>query len=113
VTGFPDRQGLQPERTALAWSRSVLVANGLWLPLLVVQVHLRLWLLAACCAVLAAATAGMTARAPIRHAELRDDRVAARVSPYPRLRRTSWAVAAAAAGTAATAVAVIPAALSR
>lgn len=113
MSGFPDRQGLQPERTALAWSRSVLVANSLWLPLLVVQLHLRLWGLAAACAVGAAATAGMTVRAPIRHAQLRDDITAARVSPYRRLRQTSWAVAAAAAGTAATAVAVIPAAWGR
>ena len=49
----PPDEGLPRERTALAWSRTVLVANGLWLPLLALQVHRQLWVLAAASAVAA------------------------------------------------------------
>jgi hypothetical protein len=104
VTPFPERHGLQPERTALAWSRSVIVANGMWLPLIGVQLHRGLWVLAGLSAVSAlAATTATTAST--RHAELRA--AGWRLSPYPRLVGLAVAIVAAAAGGLATAAAVV------
>ena len=77
----PPDEGLPRERTALAWSRTILVANGLWLPLLALQVHRQLWVLAAASAVAAGAVAWRSTIAT-RHAELRAERAG---SAYPLL----------------------------
>ena len=99
----PPDEGLPRERTALAWSRTILVANGLWLPLLALQVHRQLWVLGAASALAAGAVAWRSTIAT-RHAELRAERAG---SAYPLLVGLATAVVAAALGGMATAAAVL------
>jgi uncharacterized membrane protein YidH (DUF202 family) len=40
MTTLPDRSGLQPERTALAWQRTAVTATVLMVPLIVVSARL-------------------------------------------------------------------------
>jgi uncharacterized membrane protein YidH (DUF202 family) len=47
VTAFPDRAGLQPERTALAWQRTAITATVVMLPMIVVNARLGYWLMSA------------------------------------------------------------------
>jgi len=45
VTTFPNRAGLQPERTALAWQRTAITATVVMVPLVVVNARLGSWLM--------------------------------------------------------------------
>jgi len=47
MTAFPGREGLQPERTALAWQRTAITAMVVMVPLVVVNARLGSWLTAA------------------------------------------------------------------
>jgi uncharacterized membrane protein YidH (DUF202 family) len=47
MTAFPGREGLQPERTALAWQRTSLTAMLVMVPLVVVNARLGFWLMTA------------------------------------------------------------------
>lgn len=96
-------EGLPRERTALAWSRTLLVANGMWLPLLALQVNRQLWALAAGSA-LAAVVVAWRSTTATRHADLRADGAG---SAYPLLVGLATAVVAAAFGGMATAAAIL------
>ena len=80
MTVFADHQGLQPERTALAWQRTVITATVVMVPLIVVNARLGSWLMT----VLGSATTSMAVVLVIgvhgRFAELRDDK--GPFSPY-------------------------------
>jgi len=47
MTTFPGREGLQPERTALAWQRTAITSMVIMVPLVVVDARLGFWLMAA------------------------------------------------------------------
>lgn len=46
MTQIPERGGLQPERTALAWQRTALVSTLIAVPVMVLGVRLADWLVA-------------------------------------------------------------------
>jgi uncharacterized membrane protein YidH (DUF202 family) len=105
VTGFPDRQGLQPERTALAWQRTAILAAVVLLPSLVVDVRIGAWRLA-----IAAAVTAMTATAIVlavqrRLAQLLDD--AGSYSPYAPMAGVGAVTVLGAASGVATALALL------
>jgi uncharacterized membrane protein YidH (DUF202 family) len=43
VSTFPDRAGLQPERTVLAWQRTAITATVVMVPLVVLNLRLGFW----------------------------------------------------------------------
>ena len=55
MTAFPDRVGLQPERTALAWQRTAITAMFVIVPLVVVNARQDHWLMAVLVTVVAMA----------------------------------------------------------
>jgi uncharacterized membrane protein YidH (DUF202 family) len=73
VSGFPDREGLQPERTALAWQRTSLTALVVLLPVVLVALRDGLPVLAAAGACAALASAGLVVSVSRRFAQLRED----------------------------------------
>ena len=80
MTTLPGREGLQPERTALAWQRSAITATAVMVPLIVVSVRLGLWLMTVLeCAATAGAVA-MVVAVRRRFAQLREQDTP--VSPF-------------------------------
>ena len=73
MTVLPDRAGLQPERTALAWQRTCITATVVMVPLIVVNARRGLWLMTVLCAVATAVAAVLAVRVRRRFAQLRDD----------------------------------------
>lgn len=73
MTGFPDRGALQPERTALAWQRTAVTSVVLLLPVLVLGVRLRLWVLAALGLLATLLGTAMVVSVRRRFAQLGDD----------------------------------------
>lgn len=73
MTDFPGRAGLQPERTALAWQRTAITATGVMVPLVVVNVRLGSWLVAALGSVAAAAAGVLVLGVRRRFAQLRGE----------------------------------------
>lgn len=73
MTSFPGREALQPERTALAWQRTAVTALVLVVPMVVVAVRTRLFVLAGLGG--AAGVVGWMLVVVVhrRFAELRDD----------------------------------------
>ena len=80
MTTLPGREGLQPERTALAWQRSAITATAVMVPLIVVSVRLGLWLMTVleCAATACAVAMGVAVRR--RFAQLREQHIP--VSPF-------------------------------
>jgi negative regulator of sigma E activity len=80
MTTLPGREGLQPERTALAWQRSAITATMVMVPLIVVSVRLGLWPMTVleCAATASAVVLVVAVRR--RFAQLRDQDIP--VSPF-------------------------------
>jgi uncharacterized membrane protein YidH (DUF202 family) len=73
MTAFPDRAGLQPERTALAWQRTAITATVVMVPLIVVNVRLGSWLMTVLGAAATTAAVVVAVRVRRRFAQLRGD----------------------------------------
>jgi len=71
--GFPERAGLQPERTALAWQRTAITALALLVPVVVVALRADRPVLAIGGAVAAAASSVLAWSVRRRFVQLRDD----------------------------------------
>lgn len=84
---IPDRQALQPERTALAWQRTAVIAVVLLVPLLVVGVRLAAWWIVVLVATGAILGAVLLLDVHHRFAQLRDDTRG--YSPFPMMVRVA------------------------
>lgn len=73
MSGFPDRQGLQPERTALAWQRTSVTALVLFAPVIMASMRLGRPLIAAAGAVAAASSSVLVVSVRRRFHQLHDD----------------------------------------
>lgn len=73
MTAFPDRGGLQPERTSLAWSRTGIGATVCLVPMLVTAVRHGHWVLAGVLAVATVPACLVTLSLRHRQGQLRDD----------------------------------------
>jgi uncharacterized membrane protein YidH (DUF202 family) len=105
MSAIPDRQSLQPERTALAWQRTAITASVVTIPLIVVDARLGAWVLALLES--AAALAGIVLVAAgfrRRFSALGRDDVM--VSPYPQMLRVGAVATLTAVGGVATAALV-------
>jgi hypothetical protein len=102
VTHFPDRHGLQPERTALAWQRTGITATASLLPLLLVNARLGSTGLTVLGAAAAIAGAYLVLHVPPRLRQLHDDR--RRDSPFDVMVRIAAVTTLAALGGLVTAV---------
>ena len=102
---FPDRAGLQPERTALAWQRTAITSLVLQVVAVVLAFRIDLPVLAVVAAVVAGASS--TSLLGIRHrfAQLRDDDRG--YSPHEHMVDVAVAAVGAAAVGVALAVAVV------
>jgi uncharacterized membrane protein YidH (DUF202 family) len=106
VSRIPERQALQPERTALAWQRTSLTAMVLVLPLVLVAVRLQNWWLLVAGALAAMAGAVLVLGVRLRFEQLRDD--SRGYSPFPvMLRVLVVTLMGAALGVAAAVSAVL------
>jgi len=73
VTTVPDRDGLQPERTALAWQRTAITATVVMLPLVEVNARLGSWLMTVLGAVATTAAGVLVVGVQRRFSQLRDE----------------------------------------
>lgn len=73
MTAFPDRAGLQPERTALAWQRTAITATVVMLPMIVVNARLGYWLMSAAGSVATTAAVVLFVQVQRRFRQLRQD----------------------------------------
>jgi uncharacterized membrane protein YidH (DUF202 family) len=72
MTGFPGREGLQPERTALAWQRTAITATVVMVPLIVVSGRLGFWLMTVLECLATTTAAVLVVAVHRRFAQLRD-----------------------------------------
>jgi uncharacterized membrane protein YidH (DUF202 family) len=105
VSRIPDRQALQPERTALAWQRTTLTAMVLVLPLVVVAVRLESWWLVVAGSVAAMVGAVLVLGVRLRFEQLRDD--SRGYSPFPLMLRVLLVTLMGAVVGVATAVSAV------
>ena len=73
MTVFPDRAGLQPERTALAWLRTAITATVVMVPLVLVSAQLGSWLLTVLGSLATVAAGVLVVGVQRRFLQLRDD----------------------------------------
>ncbi|HEY7717595.1 MAG TPA: DUF202 domain-containing protein [Pedococcus sp.] len=99
---IPDRQALQPERTALAWQRTAVIAIVLLVPVLVVGVRLGAWWVVAVVSGGAVTGAWLLLDVHRRFAQLRDDTRG--YSPFPMILRVAGVTLVGALGGIALAV---------
>jgi len=103
VSTFPNREGLQPERTALAWQRTSLTALVVLLPTVVVALRDGLLALAAGGACAALVSAGLVLSVRHRFGQLHDDQRG--YSPHPPMVRVAAVTVLGAVGGVAVALA--------
>jgi len=101
MSGFPDRQALQPERTALAWQRTAITSVVILVPLIIVDVRRGAWALAVVGSVGASAAAVLISRVRRRFHQLHDDDVG--YSPFHHVVRVAIVCSFVAAGGVCTA----------
>lgn len=99
---IPDRQALQPERTALAWQRTAVIAIVLLVPLMVVGTRLAAWWIVALVAAGAITGAALLLDVHRRFAQLKDDTRG--YSPFPMMLRVAAVTLAGAVGGIAMAL---------
>ena len=87
MTGFPDRLGLQPERTALAWQRTAITSLVILVPMVLVSLKLGQPVLAALGAMAALGGTPMVVSVHRRLGQLSDDEQG--YSPYPPMLRVA------------------------
>jgi uncharacterized membrane protein YidH (DUF202 family) len=87
VSPIPDRNALQPERTALAWQRTAITSLVLLVPLVLVDLSLDRPVLAGLGAVAMGASVVLVASVRRRFAQLGDDNRG--YSPYPPMLRVA------------------------
>ena len=80
MTAFPDRAGLQPERTALAWQRTAITATVVMVPLALVNARSGHWWMTVFGSMATGAAAVLVVGVRRRFAQLRDDQTP--VSPF-------------------------------
>lgn len=102
MSRIPDRQALQPERTALAWQRTALTAIVVLLPLVAVAVRLAVWWLVVLASSAAIAGGVLVLGVRLRFTQLRDDTRG--WSPFPLMVRVAVVTVLGALGGVATAV---------
>lgn len=99
------REGLQPERTALAWHRTAVATSVAMVPLVLVDARERQWVLVAVSALAGLVTAGFAVRLRRRVLHLSADRID--LSPWPDMLRVAGATMVLAGLGVVTAVAVL------
>ena len=105
MTAFPDRAGLQPERTALAWQRTALTATVVILPLVVVNARLESWLMTVLGSVATIAAGLLAVGVRRRFSQLRDE--GRSFSPFDLMVRVAAVASLAAVVGLGTALVVI------
>lgn len=93
-TPIPDRAGLQPERTGLAWQRTCITATVSLLTLVAVGIRLQDWALTVVFSAAAIIGAALVLGVHARMADLRVDRLA--TAPYAAMVRVALTTALAA-----------------
>jgi uncharacterized membrane protein YidH (DUF202 family) len=73
MTALPDRAGLQPERTALAWQRTAITAAVVMVPLVVVNAQLGSWVMTVLSSVATIVAGVLVVGLRHRFAQLRED----------------------------------------
>ena len=73
MTTFPDRAGLQPERTALAWQRTAITAAVVMVPLVEANARLGSWLMTVLGSVATAVAGVLVVGVQRRFSQLRDE----------------------------------------
>lgn len=105
MSGFPDRIGLQPERTALAWQRTAITALVVVIPMVLVSLRIQAPVLAVAgsCAVLTSSALVVSVRR--RFTQLHDDDRG--YSPHPPMSQVAAVTVLAALGGVAVGLAIV------
>ncbi|GAA1233643.1 DUF202 domain-containing protein [Oryzihumus leptocrescens] len=102
MSPIPDRAALQPERTALSWQRTAITATIIMVPLVITDLRLKVWPLAALGSVATLSAAALVYRLRRRFDQLGDDD--AQYRPFWHIVRVAVACSFVAAGGAITAL---------
>jgi uncharacterized membrane protein YidH (DUF202 family) len=105
MAGLPNRAGLQPERTALAWQRTSITASVIMVPLIVVNARLGSWLMTVLGSVAAVVAGVLVVRVRRRFSELRGG--SGPFSPFDPMVRVAVVTSLAAVGGLVTALVVL------
>lgn len=96
MSSFPDRGGLQPERTALAWQRTAITSLVVLVPVVLVSLRIEQPLVAGLGAGAALVSCALVVSVRRRFGELHDDEVA--FSPFSPMVQVAVVTVLAAAG---------------
>ncbi|MGN6636482.1 MAG: DUF202 domain-containing protein [Oryzihumus sp.] len=102
MSPIPDREALQPERTALSWQRTAITATIIMVPLVITDMRLKVWPLAALGSVATLAAGVLVYRLRRRFDQLGDDE--AQYRPFWHIVRVAVACSFVAGGGAVTAL---------
>ena len=102
MSPIPDCEALQPERTALSWQRTAVTATMIMVPLVITDLRLKVWPLAALGSVATLAAGVLVYRLRRRFDQLGDDE--AQYRPFWHIVRVAVACSFVAAGGAVTAL---------
>ena len=102
MSPIPDRAALQPERTALSWQRTAITATVIMVPLVIVDLRLKAWPLAALGSVATLSAGALVYRLRRRFDQLADDE--AQYRPFWHIVRVAVACSFVAGGGLLTAL---------